>query len=54
MTIGSISHEQSAIKFNPTQAGEGKVFLVASIQSPADAAQAGKEAYDRIAGIACP
>jgi hypothetical protein len=49
MPIGSILREQTAIKFNLNRAGEGQVFLVASVQSPADAAQAAGEAYDRIA-----
>jgi hypothetical protein len=49
MPIGSISREQTAIKFNLNRAGEGQAFLVSSIQSPTDAAQAAGEAYDRIA-----
>jgi enamine deaminase RidA (YjgF/YER057c/UK114 family) len=49
MPIESISCEQTVIKFNLNRAGEAQAFLVASIQSPADAAQAAGEAYDRIA-----
>ena len=49
MPIGSILREQTAIKCNVNRAGEGQVFLVASISSAADAAQAAGEAYDRIA-----
>jgi len=49
MPIGSLSCEQTAIKFSLNRAGEGQAFLVASVQSHADAAQAAGEAYDRIA-----
>jgi len=49
MTVGSISCEQTTIKFNLNRTGEAQAFLVASVQSPVDAAQAAGEAYDRIA-----
>lgn len=49
MPIGSFLHEQTAIKLNLHRAGDGWVFLVASIQSPADLAQAAGETYDGIA-----
>jgi len=48
MTMESISCIQTATQFSVTRAGEGHVFLVASVQSAADAAQAAEESYARI------
>jgi len=49
MTMESIAHEQTAVKFSLKWAGEGQVFLVAAVQSPADASKAAWDAYTRIA-----
>jgi len=51
MTIGSISCEQTALKFSTTWAGEGQAYFVASALSPADAVQAAEDAYTRIAEV---
>jgi enamine deaminase RidA (YjgF/YER057c/UK114 family) len=49
MTIQSIFCSLTATKFSLTWAGDGQAFLVASAQSPIDAAQAAGESYARIA-----
>jgi len=49
MSIESIVCEQRATKFNVTWAGQGQAFLVSSVRSSADAAQAASEYYIRIA-----
>jgi len=49
MPVGSIFCEQTAVKSSLIQAGEGQAFLVASVQSPADMAQAAWYSYTRIA-----
>jgi len=49
MTIGSFAAEQTAMKLILTWAGQGQAFLVASVRSPADAAQAAWESYVRLA-----
>jgi len=49
MTIGSIAAEQTAMKLILTWAGQGQAFLVASVRSPADAAQTAWESYVRLA-----
>jgi enamine deaminase RidA (YjgF/YER057c/UK114 family) len=50
MTMESIVDEKTAMKFSLNRAGHGQAFLVASIRSPADAAQAARESYAGIAG----
>jgi len=48
MTVGSIAAEQTAMKLVLTRAGQGRAFFVASVRSPADAAQSAWESYVRL------
>ena len=49
MPVGPILCQQASTHFSVTRAGEGQVFLVASIHSPSVAAEAAGDSYTRIA-----
>jgi enamine deaminase RidA (YjgF/YER057c/UK114 family) len=51
MNNKSVICEQNATKLHVTRVGCGQAFLVSSVRSPADAAQAAWESYIQIAGI---
>jgi len=51
MKTESIAFERSAMKLSVTWAGQGQVFFVSSLRSPADAVQAASESYIKIAEV---